>query len=193
MSIVTLADMKSYLRGEQFPDEAIISACLSTAHSTFYNMCGRSFELDTPAASPRSYTPTWTDVLRIHDCTSVTSITTGGNAVTSTYQLEPVGAINWAGEVRPYEQIRLLGNWWFPSTFITQANVVVTAKWGWAATPAPAVEAVKMLCKDIVGNRDVRAGFVSFGDAGIAAARRNPFVVSVVEQYGRAEATVGIA
>lgn len=192
MSIVTAEDMKTYLRSDQYPDEAFVTGALIAAHSTFYNMCGRTFEIADTVATPRSYVPSWTDILRIHDCASVTSILSGGTAVTG-YQLEPVGP-TWAGETRPYEQVRLFATWWLGNNWrLAEASIVVTAKWGWPATPAPAVEAVKVLCKDIVGNRDIRSGFVSFGDAGIAAARRNPFILGVAEQYGRYEATVGIA
>lgn len=189
--IVEVTDMLTYLRDEQIVDTAYVTSALNAAHSLFYDLCQRTFEVASVTATARSYVPSGTDVLRIHDCTSVTSITNNGSAVT-TYQLEPVGP-TWAGETRPYEQVRLFGTCWLASTYSTQANVVVTAKWGWAAAPAPAVEAVKVLCKDIATNRDVRAGFLSFGDAGVAAARRNPFVLGVVDRYGRGVETIGIA
>lgn len=188
--IVTTDEMWTYLRAEQAVDQPFVSGALASAHSIFYDLCAREFELADTVATARSYVPSGSDVLRIHDCTEITTIIANGSAVTS-YQKEPVGP-TWAGEVRPYEQVRLLGTYWVASAFIAQATVVVTAKWGWPAPPAPAIDAVKVLCKDIVTNRDVRAGFVSFGDAGVAAARRNPFVLSVVERYGRLEA-VGIA
>lgn len=189
--IVSTDEIWSYLRADQVGDQTFVVGALASAHSIFYDMCAREFELADTVASARSYVPSGSDVLRIHDCAEITTITANGTAVTG-YQKEPVGP-TWAGEQRPYEQVRLLGSCWFAPSYIAQATIVVTAKWGWAATPPPAVDAVKVLCKDIVTNRDVRAGFVSFGDAGVAAARRNPFILSVVERYGRLEATAGIA
>lgn len=190
MSIVTIDEMRTYLRAEQVDDEDWLQSSLDAAHQALYNMCGRPFEVADTVATARLYVPSCSAVLRIHDCTEITAVTESGTAVTS-YQAEPVSP-RLSGETRPYDQIRRLGSWWTTTGYAGEATVSVTAKWGWAATPPAAIEAVKVVCKDLATNRDVRAGFVSFAE-GVAVARRNPWVMSFVADYGRMEATMGIA
>lgn len=187
MSIVSISEARDYMRAEQFIDEALLTNALNTAHAVFYDMCQRSFEV-AGAATARLYVPSGSNVLRIHDCTSVTAVTASGSAVSAgTYQKEPT-TVSWSGETRPYEQLRRLGYYWWDVTgYPGETTISVTATWGWAATPPAAIEAVKALCKDIATNRDVRAGFLSFGDAGVAAARNNRFVADTASRYGRVE------
>lgn len=190
MSIVTIDEMRTYLRAEQVDDEDWLQECLDSAHRTLFNLCGRSFEEAGVSATARLYVPSGTSVLRIHDCISITAVTISGVAVTS-YQKEPIGP-TWSGETRPYEQIRLLNSyWWCDGT--REATVSVTARWDWASTPHGAKNAVKVVCKDLAMDRDLKAGYASFADAGVAAARRSPSTMSFVADYGRLEATAGIA
>lgn len=189
MAIVDDEDFIGYLRGANITDVYdLVPGCLEAAHQSFYNLCGRSFEVAGDTATARTYRPTGEQVLRIHDCTTVTAVTTNGTAVT-TYLTEPNGP-TWAGETRPIEQLRLWGGWWQYSTEGAY-SISVTAKWGWAAAPAAAKEAIKVLGKDILSNRDIRFGIVNIEDV-LAVARRNPFVLSVANQYSRLE-VIGIA
>lgn len=106
--------------------------------------CARNFDVAGASATARLYVPNGTDVLRIHDCTEVTSISVSGTTLSaSTYQLEPVG-VALDGEARPYEQVRLLLDYW-RVTVHGEATVTVTAKWGWSATPYEVPEVNKQL------------------------------------------------
>jgi hypothetical protein len=185
--IVTLQEALDYMRAEQVVDQNIVQAALLAAHETFYDLCQRNFEV-AGAASARLYVPPQSDILRIHDCTTITAITVDGSALAAAdWQAEPVG-LDWTGRQRPYDRIRhhvwTWGTYWGWSQS-HEATVSVTATWGWAATPATAKEAVKMLCKDIATARDVLAGFLSFGEAGVAAARKNRDVMDAVVRLGR--------
>jgi hypothetical protein len=68
-----------------------------------------------------------------------------------------------------------------------KASVSVTATWGWATTPAPAIEAVKILAKDILHQRDNRSGVAGFGEFGAVRVRQNPYVAMLLDPLRRAQ------
>ena len=209
MSIVPLADFKVYLRDElaAATDDTIQQGALDAADLAINSATFRQFAI-AGAASSRVFAPrSITDVLRIHDCTSVTAVVNDTMTVLpADYQLEPLnGILMPSGEARPYDQIRYLsrqtasqsfynsastGNVWLWDS--GRATVTITATWGWAAIPVPIYEALKVLAKDIAGNRNVQNGIVGFTDAGAAAARTNTFVRAVIHDYRREEAKAGL-
>ena len=142
------------------------------------------------SATARLYVPSGDSVLRIHDCTEVTSIAVSGTTLTaSTYQLEPY-AVSWTGLATPYEQVRLLLDYWriiVPG----EATVTVTAKWGWTAVPAEVVEATKIIGKDILAQRHTVGNIAAVGDFG-GSVRLNTYVRQLLAPLRRAEA-FGIA
>jgi hypothetical protein len=209
MSNVTLATFKTYLREEKpTVDDSFLQAALDAADLTMNDECKRQFVIASGPATSRVYAPkSVSDLLRIHDCTTVTAVSNDGTAVASTdYQLEPLNGLSPAGEARPYDQIRYLtrtgtssssfndafyyGNVWYWDA--GRATVTITATWGWASIPPLLVEGLKVMAKDIAGNRDVQNGVVGFTDAGAASARKNMFVMSVIKHYRREEAKAGI-
>lgn len=188
---VSVSTFKTYARVETATaDDSEIEAALNAAESQLDIACQRRFEVAPVTPSARVYVPNDRTLLRIHDAVAVTAISNDGDALTAgDYQLEPLNGISWAGDARPYDQIRLLGtNEWDFGDYDGKATISVTARWGWAAIPAPIVEACKILAKDILGNRDVRFGLVAVTDAAGVSARTNPVVRSTIEQYRRVEA-----
>jgi hypothetical protein len=190
---VAVSELKDWARSEiPTADDAWITAALTAAELTLDTACGRKFVVATTSTA-RVFTPAeCSSVLRIHDCTSVTTVVEDGTTLSSTgWQLEPLNGLSWSGEARPYDQIRLLdGDWWY--TDFQRATISVTAAWGWAAIPAPVVEACKILAKDVLSQRDVRFGLVAVTDAAGIAARMNPLVRQTIEDYRRVE-SFGVA
>jgi hypothetical protein len=148
---VTINDyIRSTLSGS---DSAIIENSTAAAIWLAEDECQRSFTVAT-TASARTYTPDGGPVLRIHDCTTVTSVVENGATLTvaTDYQLEPT-AVDWAGHAQPYTQIRRrYGTPWY--TDGDWGTVVVTATWGCLTVPPTAVEAMCLFAKDFADNRD---------------------------------------
>lgn len=187
MAIVTLSTFKDYARNELgTADDTAIQAALDAAHYSVYDYCGRSFEV-AGAASARSFVPLSWDVLVINDCTSITSVVNDGSTVVSgDYQAEPVGGRSVATATVPFTRLRLLTGRWAVDD--GRASVTVTAAWGWAAAPAPAVEAVKIMAKDVLQQRDTRNGVAGFGDFGSIRVRQNPYVAMLLDPLRRGDA-----
>jgi hypothetical protein len=205
---VTVATLKTWARNEiATDDDALISAAIDAAEQWVDNTCQRRFVVAT-TATPRTYTPVdlprllapgirnlgtegyCAQVLRIHDCTSVTTVSNNGTIVAASgYQLEPLNALGWSGETYPYNAIRLLtGTSWDTGTYLGQATATITATWGWTAIPAPVIESVKILAKDIIANRDLRFGIAAVSGEGFGiSARANGTVTALLAPYRRAE------
>lgn len=147
----------------------------------------RIFAVAGATATERTYWTPRGNVLRFHDCTEVTAI---GTLATTAYVLEPLNALSWDGEARPYEQATLVSGCW---PYSTQGTLTVTAKWGWAAIPERVKHAALIVAKEVVQNRDdVKLGIVDLGDIGAGVARTNSHVRGVINDYRRVEA-FGIA
>lgn len=185
---VSLSSFKDYARNELgTADDVAIQAALDAAHFMAYEYLGRSLE---PAgvASARSFVPASFDLLRIDDCTTVTSVTNNGATVASTdYQTEPIGLRASSQNARPISALRLIngGSWYIDGG---KATVSVTATWGYAAAmPAAGVEAIKVLAKDILHQRDNRSGVAGFSEFGAVRVRQNPYVAMLLDPLRRAD------
>lgn len=195
MTIVSATEFEDYIRTEiGTQDTAHTSSALAAAESVLSGICQREWKVAS-TSSARVYVPDGTSTLRIHDCTSVTSITLDGATVLSTdYQLEPLNNLAWDGTPWPYESVtRLLGWWWFP-IIPGKASVTVTAAWGWPAIPPEITEACKILGKSIVEIRNARGGIVGLTDFGPVRVPRDVAgqVQSLIAGFKRAE-SFGIA
>ena len=192
MAIVTLPDFKSYARNELgTADDVTILAALDAAHYMVYEYVGRSLEL-AGSASVRQFVPQSLTVLRIDDCTTVTSVVNNTVTLATTdYQTEPVGNRAASGAYRPITMLRLIngGSWYMDEL---EATVSVTATWGWSEVPAAGIEAVKVLAKDILHQRDNRSGVAGFGEFGAVRVRQNPYVTMLLDPLRRVE-SFGIA
>jgi hypothetical protein len=194
MGYVDIATFKTYVgsaRGANTADEALLQSALDAAHAGINEALQRELVVAS-AASDRLYVPSNDYVLRIHDCTTITSITAGTAVLAAGgWQAEPLRP-SWSGLVRPYEQVRRLWSVWYRTAWYGQATITVNATWGWAAIPVEAVEAVKILAKDIASNRDVSFGIAGFTQYAGIRARENPQVWNLIGGLRRMEA-VGIA
>ena len=188
----TTEEIKDYVNDKTATaNYALVEAARYAAIAQLNNDCQRRFVLAT-TASARVFVPESACLVRIHDCTTVTSVTNDGSAVAaSLYQLEPLNGLSAAGETMPYDRIRLISGGVFYAN-AGEATVSVTATWGWASIPYPIIEACKIIAKDILSNRDVRFGLVAVTDVAGVSARTNPVVAAAINSYKRVEA-FGIA
>lgn len=186
--VLTVEQVARYVGSELAGADAdLLSAALLAAEKAINHHCQRRFFVGA-ASSARLYVPSRSDgVLRIHDCSAVASVSNDGTAVTSTdYQLEPLNALSWSGDARPYEQIRLLSGSWARTT-TGEATVSVTATWGWPAIPAEVTEATKIMVKDLVAARDTRFGIAGFTDFAGVRVRENTQVAELLRDLRRVE------
>jgi hypothetical protein len=188
---LTVEQVKAYHRSEiPTADDEFIEAACDAAEAMLDQECGRRF-MTPQTATARLYRPESWDLVRMHDCTTVTAVTSGGATVSSSlYQLEPVNGLTLAGETVPYTRIRLLsGAWDVGALNGNEATISVTATWGWAAIPARIEQAALIVAKEIITNRDeVKLGLVGFSDVGGVTARTNPIVRDTIAAYKRVEA-----
>jgi hypothetical protein len=179
--------LTEYIRGQVTADDAVVESALNSAEAMVNDFCQRSFVVATTATA-RSYMPHRPGeyVLRIHDCTTVTSVTENGATVAaSDYQTEPVTK-SWAGLTVPIEQLRRYWTCWeYDQGF---ARISVTATWGWAATPDAVIESTKIIAKDILQQRNNNSGVAGFGEYGAIRVRMNPIAIDLLQPYQRAEA-----
>lgn len=192
MTIISVNEFRDYFRSEVTADEAFIDRALDATDSGIHEFCQRTFTVAAEEASARTYVPTRADVLRIHDCTTVTSVVEGGATLTANtgYVVEPVQTVSWSGEVRPYTQVRRLGSCWYMNQGL--GTVVVTATWGWAAIPAAVKQAALIGAKELIDQREVRFGIAAVNDFGPMRVRANPALERLLAPYVRSEA-FGIA
>jgi hypothetical protein len=194
MSYLTTADAEDFLRSTIVADTTEIEAFATVATAAIDAHCQRTFTVPTTATA-RTFVPSSSDLLKVHDIANTTGlvITNDGSTVAAAdYQLEVApgvpGPIGVDGRTWPYAYVRLLSSSWGCTS---EATVSITARWGWAATPAEVELACKMLVKDYANSRDTRFGFVQMGDFSRAIAE-NGVVASLLAPLRRVEA-FGIA
>lgn len=188
MPWVEIDAFEEYVRSEtgglDSTTRVMLQAAYDAAEMQLKLDCGRTFDVAGATASARVFAPyRCSDVLYIDDATEITAVSNYGTTVASTgYQLEPLNGLGPAGDTRPYYLIRLLdGATWTSSG--GRATATITGKWGWVATPAALIEAVKILGKDVAGNRDFRNGIAAVTEVAGVRARDNVFVQKVIAQY----------
>ena len=192
MPLPTTEDLKYYLRIEIPTDEdSDLDGVRLTTESMVRKVSGRAWVEATGTPSVRRYAPRAAkqDLVRIHDCVAVTSVTNDGEVIpvwssaAGGYQLEPINGLDWSGEVRPFESIRYINKWWKFDGF--RQTVAVTADWGWASIPEQVIRAHYVIAKDLWEFRRNQ------GDAGFEAFVENKAKL-LLKGYRREEAKAGI-
>ena len=188
-SYVLIDEFSEYIRDQvAASDDTVIQAALNSAEEMIEEFCARSFVVAS-ASSARSYSPDaqWSDILRIHDCTSIVSVVENGTTLTAgTYQAEPLNQLSWSGQARPINQLRRYGSTWYHN--YGQSTVVVTATWGWSFTPSAVKDSTKIIAKDILQQRNNNSGVAGFGEYGSIRVRMNPIAIDLLKPLKRVEA-----
>jgi hypothetical protein len=186
MPIITSANLESFMSDDSADNATERGYALNAANTWVPQYCNRSFDV-AGSASARVFVPQSAEVLRIDDCTSITSISNNGATVSaSAFQLEPLNGLDAAGQARPYDVVRLTSGWWYCDG--RRATVSVNAAWGWAAVPAQVFEATLILAADLYSNRDKRYGIVTTTEFAGVRARQNPVVTDLLAPFRKATA-----
>lgn len=163
-----------------------VDAALATGADTIHRACGRQFGR-TEDASARSFT--WgPSGVEVDDFWTTEGLLVAGTAYSEdTYDLEPVNGIRDGVPGWPYEKIA------YPYALVAhpiyaayrgRVEVVITAKWGWAAVPANVVEANVLLAMDDLKAGDAPFGVAGFGDYAVRL-RANPHAAEKLAPYVR--------
>lgn len=190
----TLTQLKARLDITDTTDDARLTDALDSATREIEDWCERQFN-DAGAASSRTYTPGSYDLLRLDDFSTTTGLIvttdTGGDGTyattwaTTDYQLEPLNGVVRGRTGWPYNRIRAIGSYRFPCSGSGRTTVQVTARWGWAAVPAPVVEACLILAAETFKAGDAPFGVAGFGEFGAVRVRANPLAQAKLAPYRR--------
>lgn len=182
------------LSNQSFADEDV-QAAISAASRGLDEACQRRFYPDTDATQVRYYTPQTAYQIMVDDLVTLTSLATDQDGdsvfeqtwtVNTEFTLEPLNA---TADGQPYTMICLhpLNTVGFPYWY--PRSVKVTGKFGWAAVPAPIVEATTILATQLLKRaREAPFGIVSIGlDVGATArlAVTDPSVRFLISPYMR--------
>jgi hypothetical protein len=188
---VSLAQFKDYCRADSSiggADDATLQAALDAAEESVNSYCQRTFAVASVTPSARSYSPYTfgSSVLFIHDCTTITSVTEWGQTVTTDQYIAEPYAPSLTGMQKPFDRLTRYRTWW--TWDYGKPQIIVTATWGWAATPSKVIEATKILAKDIYSQRNVSSGIAGFGEYGAVRVRTNPIAMGMLDSLRRSEA-----
>lgn len=184
---VGIDEFKFYLRDQVNVDDALIEGALEGARISVLDFVQREVTLATGTPTSRVFTPPMAgmDRLRIPDCVSITSITDNGTTVTD-YQAEPLNNRAPTGEWRPYDTIRRFDSSWTYDG--GRALVTIVADWGWLTVPQSFDEALKIVGKDILLQRNNNSGVAGFGEFGAVRVQSNKIASALLQPLAAVEA-----
>lgn len=179
--IVNRQQLKSYVREQKaVVDAEFLELAAASAEEVMTDETGRQWILADPTTftDRRFRAKRLSDVLEIHDCVEIQSVTlTPGGPVSATrFVAEPIDGLDEAGTLCPFELLRLVDGSWWPWLW-NSPTVTVRARWGWPVIPSRVTQSAMMIAQEILSMRDVPAG--------VNAALGNPFVRSTIDRYRR--------
>lgn len=189
----TLPQLKAYLLGSQMAatdtlDDNELTDALESASAEIEDHCDRQFN-DAGTASPRLYKPLTSLLVLVDDFHTTTGLVVesddDGDGVYETtwaaadYQLEPLNGVVGGRPGWPFCRIRAVGSRRFGPM------VQVTARWGWAAVPAPVHQSALILAAETHKLRSAPFGVAGFGEFGVVRVRNNPMVAKKLRRYER--------
>lgn len=183
----TLTELKARLGIGDTNDDPRLTNALSTASRGIEGLCGRQFN-DGVTISARRYRPDSAYVVAVDDFSTTDGLTMQVNGAiwdTSRYELDPLNGVVDGEPGWPYWRIHgVAGNSFFP-TWPGKANVVITARWGWASIPDPIHDACLVAAEELFKLRDMPFGVGGYGSYGVIKVRNNPFVQRMCQRYVR--------
>ena len=182
------ADSATLKRRMGIPDsdttsDTDVADALDSASDDINRWTGRQFGQAT-VASERTFRigPSGVD---IDDVWTTDGLIVAGASWTGTgnYTLEPVNGIRDGVPGWPYERLSApYAGHPLSHPLMYGGNILVTAKWGWAAVPAAVVTACLLLAADDLKSKDAPFGVAGFGDYAIRI-RANPKVEQKLRPY----------
>lgn len=205
MAYASLAEFKEMNNVRDEQDNVSITLALNAATADVDLWCGvGGFEQDSTATVRRfSASGACVNLGR-----SVFATTTGliittddnddGTAETTwtaaDYELLPLDGVGPNGRTGwPYTEIRAVASKAWPTGGVYNHRVYVTAKWGWATTPAPVKYATLLLAADHWWSRNAPNGQSGFGDVDPGRLLRQNFKVQeLLAPYRAGTSIVGV-
>lgn len=196
----TRAELKARMSITQTTWDTAIDDALESVSREIDGYCGkRKFWLD-DTVSARIYYPDQAGFTEVDDIATTTGLviktdTAGDGTYVTTwastdYELQPLNGIVDGEAGWPYWQIKAVGNYRFPMC-ATRAPLQVTAKWGWAAVPAPVKQACLILAEATFKAKDAAFGVAGFDGIGVVRVRDNPMAAAKLRKYRRDPVLVG--
>jgi hypothetical protein len=189
----SVAELRARFRLEDADDDEMLTKAIRAASRHIDDMCNRRFYADSTATA-RIYYPRDCYRVDVDDLWTTTGLVVklddGTNTFPTTvaaadYQLEPLNGVVSGASGWPYDRIRLIvANVGWPSYWNRRASVQVTAKWGWAAVPAPVRDACLVESAELFRTKDAPFG-IRTGDFGAIRVRPNPKVDELITAYKR--------
>lgn len=188
----TLAELKTRLGISDSTEDAALNAASSSASRNIEKYCRRQFN-DAGSATARTYWPLSRYVVLVDDFHTTSGLQVATDVdddgtyetiwATTDYINEPVDGIRDGVTGWPYWKITAVESYVFYD--YRRPSVQVTARWGWAAVPAPVKEASLALAEEIFKMKDSPYGIAGFGEFGFVRVRENPKIVSLLMNYRR--------
>lgn len=190
----TLPELKSRLRigVSDTGDDDDLNDALEVASRGIESCCNRQFN-DAGTPSPRVFRPPLVGKAHVDDFSTTVGLVietdSGGAAVfgetwtAAHYELYPLNGVVGGQPGWPYSKIQPIRRC-FPLC-TGRATLRVTARWGWAAVPAPVKAGCLILAEDLFKLRDTPFGAGGYGDYGRIRARENPNVWLRIAPYVR--------
>jgi hypothetical protein len=187
---VTLAQLKDHL-GIDSTDSSkddLLTIALNSACEEINNHCGRQFNRD-EAASARKYPAVGERLILVDDFYTETDfqIRVGeiagsfGSAWSADwYELEPINGVVNGIPGWPFNRISAVH---YAPPIYSRFRAEVTARWGWAAVPAPVKEACLLLAAMNWKLQDAPLGVAGFKDFGVTKVKDNPVAVAKLCPY----------
>lgn len=207
--LLELEDLRSILTIHDRGDDAALTAAITAASRAVENYCGQAFT-DAGSVSARSQGVTVIDHYTarcdpFHTLAGLVIKTDGDDDGTyettwtgADYELERFGgdlAYVLAPAGTPYDTIRAVGSYSFPTAGTRRWRVQVTAQWGWATVPEPVKFSTKLMAHDLWKRKDAPGG-IAAGGVELGGVRLSPNVYRQVEallgDFVRLDRTVGI-
>lgn len=192
-SYATLAELKVRLSNLDDVDmyDALLEDALDSVSREIESHCGRQFN-NTDTATTRTYGPDevfalhegsavsrWARVDDFHDVAGLVIESDGTTWTADDYVLHPRngvidGQVGW-----PYYEIHAAGSLSF------NAGLSVTAKWGWAAVPAPVKQACLIMAAETHLTKNAPFGVAGMDQFGAIRVRDNRMAAAKLARYCR--------
>lgn len=206
MPYCTVDQARAWVGFNDSIDDGELAVALAAAELTINTYCGgQRFELDATATA-RTFPVTSTGVVDLGARGAVIGNTTGMLVATdvnddglystawaaSDWFTEPYDGIGPDGSTGwPITRVVSTGNLWFP-TGTTRPGVKITARWGWAVTPAPVSLACRMLTVAWHHRRATIAGQGGFEGFFTSTLHDDTTIQDLLAPYRHGTAIVGI-
>jgi hypothetical protein len=185
----SLTDVKGALRITDSVDDVLLELAVEGAARQIDGYCERVFY---SSVATRLFSASDGYICIVDDISSLDEIKTSSGAdrvfdVTwddTDYQLEPLNGIS-GGIVSPATAIRAIGDYLFPTSG-GEANVKVTATFGWPEIPTAIRQASILLASRQYKRYDSPLGVAGFGDMGvIRVSSIDPDIAKLLEPFMR--------